>query len=315
MNKTLTDRIKISAKEAGFDLVGIASAAPTGEDDRLRSWLDQGCHASMSWMENHIDKRLDPTRLMPGAQSIVVLAMNYYPGRISHDDPSRARISRYALSHDYHRILKKRALGLLSEIKSWSESIQGRFFVDTAPIMEKFWAVQAGLGGMGKQGLIVTREFGSWVFLGEILLNIGLKQDEPQPDCCGSCRLCIDACPTRAIIAPYVVDANRCLSYLTIEHRGEIPPDAASEMGNRIFGCDICQEVCPWNIQRATVTNKKEFLPNPIHVDLQLKELADFTEEQFRQKFGKSPIKRAKFDGFQRNVRIGLRNAEPLPFT
>ncbi len=305
----LTTKIKELALASGFDLVGVAAAEPTHQDAYLQRWLDNGYHGSMAWMGNHFDKRVDPTKLVSGAKSVVAVAMNYYTPHQHSPDPDSGRISRYAWGDDYHDILKKQLKQMLSAIKSWDEAIDGRAFVDTAPILDKFWAVRAGLGWVGKHSNVITRTHGSWVFLGELVLNIELDYDLPMTDFCGSCRRCIDACPTNAIVEPYVVDATRCISYWTIEHKGDIDPDIAARLGDRIFGCDDCQDVCPWNIRFAKVTDNPGFEPRPGAVRPGLAELADLTKSIFRERFRKSPIKRTKRDGLLRNVAVAHSNA------
>lgn len=294
---------------AGFDKVGIAPAGATGEDEHLGTWLENGCHASMNWMARNVEKRLDPTLLVPGAKSILAVAMNYFTPDRPDDHEPVGRISRYAWGDDYHRVLKSRLKEVLQTIRSWDNRIEGRCFVDTAPIMDKFWAVKAGLGWIGKHSNVITREFGSWVFLGEIVLNVELPPDLPQRELCGTCRRCIDACPTGAIIAPYVVDARKCIAYWTIEHRGEIDRDIAVKMGNRIFGCDACQDVCPWNQKFSRISDKTEFSLRPGFDRRPLRDLSDLTEYQYYQLVKNSPLKRPGRAGFMRNVMIARRNS------
>ncbi len=306
--KELTQKIKELALEIGFDKVGIAPAKPTGEDEHLHLWLQKGYHGAMEWMTRNIEKRLDPTVLLPGAKSVIALAMNYFSGHTNSTDPGIGRISRYAWGDDYHDLLKKRMNAMLAEIKSWNSNVSGRCFVDTAPIMDKYWAVQAGIGWLGKHGVVITRDLGSWVFLGEIVLNIALEYDTALENKCGSCRRCLDVCPTGAIIEPYQVDATRCISYWTIEHQSRINPEIGAQMGNHIFGCDDCQDVCPWNIKFAKITGKSEFQPRKGNLRPTLNSLAKLTEDQFRVRYRKSPVKRSKFSGFQRNIALAKKN-------
>ncbi len=304
----LSHAIKVLAYEVGFDKVGFAEARPTGEASHLQSWLAQGFHGTMEWMARNTDLRLDPTRLFPGAKSVVALAMNYQTSYQHSPDSDHGCISRYAWGDDYHDVLKQRMQQMLTHIRKLDPEIEGRCCVDTAPLQDKFWAVQAGLGWLGKHSNVISRDLGSWIFLGEIILNVELDYDTPQPDYCGSCRRCIDICPTAAIVQPYVVDATKCISYWTIEHRGEIDPAIGELTGNRIFGCDDCQDVCPWNIKFSRPTQKPEFQPRAGLVRPNLSELDDLTEEAFRRNFRKSPIKRSKYAGFRRNVTVALKN-------
>lgn len=305
----LTRRIKTEALELGFDKVGVAAARPTGQDERLHLWLEHGYHGTMQWMNRNIDKRLDPTKLVSGAKSIVAVAMNYYTPHEHANTPDTGKISRYAWGDDYHDVLKARLRQLLETIQSWQAGVEGRCFVDTAPIMDKYWAVQAGLGWLGKHTNVITRDMGSWVFLGEIVLNVELEYDTPMTDFCGTCKRCIDACPTDAIVEPYVLEATRCISYWTIEHRGDIDPVITAQMDNWIFGCDICQDVCPWNIKFAVETQLEAFQPRPGLVRPTLADLADLTEDAFRTIFRKSMVKRPKFAGFKRNIQAVWNNS------
>ncbi|MGQ9630037.1 MAG: tRNA epoxyqueuosine(34) reductase QueG [bacterium] len=298
--------IKARAKELGFCKVGFAEAKALPEAEHLREWLLRRYHAGMGWMARNPERRLDPRLLVPGARSVIVAAMNYYTPQKHTQNPRCGRISRYALGEDYHDVLKGRLRELLQFIALKNPEARGRAFVDTAPIMEKVWAVRAGVGWQGKNSIVVTREFGSWVFLGEIVSNLDLEPDEPARDLCGRCSLCIEACPTRAIVAPRVVDSNRCIAYLTIEHRGPIPKELQEKMGNWIFGCDICQEICPWN---RSAEETQEAALRDRGYDLALNCLSSMSLEEFRQAFRRSPIKRARYEGLLRNIAIAMRNA------
>ncbi len=307
----LTEKIKNKALALGFDKVGIARAEAL-DPDHLREWLRKGYHGSMHYMENYFDKRVDPRQLVKDARSVISLAMNYYTPFEHSRDPAIGRISRYAWGDDYHDIIRHRLKQLLAFIQEQIPECQGRVFVDSAPIMDKQWAVRAGIGWQGKNSNVITRDLGSWIFLGEVVVNIDLNYDVPIANYCGSCTRCIEACPTGAIVQPYVVDARRCISYLTIELKPdeEIPKALQPKLGNHIFGCDICQDVCPWNVKFARPTGEKSFYPRSINREPKLKELAKMTESEFRENYRKSPIKRAKYKGFIRNILVALKNSK-----
>ncbi len=310
----LTQALKQEARRLGFDACGISRAEPLDEEARrLEAWLRQGFQASMGWMERHFDKRVDPRKLVEGAQTIISVLHNYYQPI---ERPARTdvgKISRYAWGDDYHDVLKEK----LWRLYHWLEEavggeIHGRAFVDSAPVMDKAWARRSGLGWMGKHSNLLTRSMGSYFFIGELIVDIPLIPDGPIPDYCGTCTRCIDACPTDAIIQPYVVDANRCISYLTIEHRGDIIPDELKPgMGTWIFGCDICQDVCPWNKFRKP-TRELRYEPREGVVDTPLSEWMELDLALFRKRFRKSPVKRAKYEGFMRNVRIAYQNSRRM---
>lgn len=307
----LTAMIKARAHALGFDKVGIipATALDKASDAGLRAWLESGYQAEMQWMVTHLEKRLDPASLMEGTRSIICVGMNYYnPDAYAPHDPQALKIAKYARGTDYHSVVKDRLKALLAEIRNWAPGVQGRALTDSAPIMEKPLAVQAGLGWMGRHGNLITPDLGSWLFLGELLLDIDLVYEEtPVPNLCGSCRRCMDACPTEAIVADTVVDANRCISYWTIEYKGETFPEAVREnLQGWIFGCDICQNVCPWNIKFARPTREAAFEPRPLNRAPQADILLSLDEEAFREAFRKSPLKRAKRTGLHRNIRQAL---------
>jgi epoxyqueuosine reductase len=302
---TLTHHIQEEALALGFSKVGFIPAAPLQpESQHLSSWLAQGYHADMAWMVNHLDKRQNPATLMEGARSIVCVAMNYYSPLEENPAPDAVKIARYALGTDYHTVLKDRLKVLLARIQSWDPGIQGRAFTDSAPLMEKAMAIRAGLGWQGKNGNLITRDQGSWLFLGELLLNVALAYTETHvTDACGSCTRCISACPTDAIPQPGVVDATKCISYWTIEHKGDVIPDEiAQQMEGWVFGCDICQEVCPWNLKFARPTQEEAFLPRPWNRQPTATDLLALDEETFGERYRKSPVKRTKLKGLQRNV-------------
>ena len=307
----LARALKAEATRLGFDACGISKAERLDDEARrLEQWLAEDRHASMAYMANHFDKRVDPTRLVEGAQSVVSVLHNYYQAVAHPDDDAIGKISRYAWGDDYHDVLKEKLYELYHWLDERLGGISGRAFVVSAPVLDKVWAARSGLGWIGKHTNLINRQMGSFFFIGELIVDVPLPPDSPIPDYCGSCTRCLDACPTDAIYQPYVVDANRCISYLTIEHRGDdIPPALHPDMENWIFGCDICQDVCPWN-KFKFATEEPRFMPRPGFTDTELRQWIELDLEGFRETFRKSPIKRAKFEGFIRNVRIALRNWE-----
>jgi len=309
----LSQAIKQKALELGLDACGISRAeALDVEAARLKNWLSRGNHASMSWMENHLEKRTDPTKLVDGARSVVSVIQSYYYPDEPSDDPDIGRISRYAWGDDYHLVLKDRLASLYEWIQGEVGEVSGRFFVDSAPIMDKAWAARAGLGWIGKHTNLISPQHGSWFFIGELVLNIELSPDEPILDQCGSCTACLDACPTAAITEPYVVDANLCISYTTIEHReDDVDQSIRDNHGNWIFGCDICQEVCPWN-KFHTESSEVRYAPRPGILETPIATWAELDQESFSSRFRKSAIKRTKISGFERNVRYAMDNARRL---
>ena len=301
---TLTEQIKAKALEIGFSKVGIAKADPLREDaERLKDWLHRGYHASMTWMGQNTAKRADPREIVTGARSIISVAANYYTDVQHHPKPDEGKVSRYAWGDDYHILVTARIQKLYECIKQMAPESNGRYYVDTGPVMDKVWAERAGLGWRGKHTNLITKDFGSWVFLGEIISTLELEYDAPMEDFCGSCTACIDACPTDAIAEPYVVDSNKCISYLTIEHRGPIDESLAPDFDRWVYGCDICQDVCPWNkFQRPTPD--KEFLPREGNSTPALGGLISLAKEEFTERFRKSPIKRTKREGIIRNAKF-----------
>ncbi len=307
----LARALKAEATRLGFDACGISKAERLDDEARrLEQWLAEDRHASMAYMANHFDKRVDPTRLVEGAQSVVSVLHNYYQAVVPPDDDDVGKISRYAWGDDYHDVLKEKLYELYHWLDERLGGISGRAFVDSAPVLDKVWAARSGLGWIGKHTNLINRQMGSFFFIGELIVDVPLPPDSSIPDYCGSCTRCLDACPTDAIYQPYVVDANRCIAYLTIEHRGDdIPPALHPDMENWIFGCDICQDVCPWN-KFKFATEEPRFMPRPGLTDTELRQWIELDLEAFRETFRKSPIKRAKFEGFIRNVRIALENWE-----
>jgi len=309
MNKHLTELIKRRAGELGFDKVGVARAAPLREEaDLLDQWLSRGYHGTMKWMAKEPGRRADPARVLPGAASVIMVAMNYYVDLPHEDGPGKGKISRYAWGSDYHEIMLIPLERLLESIVAAEPGARGKVYVDTGPVMEKAWAARAGIGWLGKHTNVITQELGSWVFLGEIILSLDLVPDAPAVDRCGSCSLCIEACPTDAIVAPYVLDATRCISYLTIEHRGEIARELAGKFEGWIYGCDICQDVCPWNEKFSTPTHVPGFGPRDENRSPELGTIARMSPAEFSARYRKSPVKRTRHRGLVRNAEIVLAN-------
>lgn len=312
VNHDLSTRIKDKAYELGFNQVGISRADADGRaEDKLSVWLSRGFHGEMTWMERTADKRRNIKNVFPDIRSVVSVAVNYYTDHAPQETGGKGRISRYAWGDDYHYIITDwvRQLATWIDAEAEKEGIpcESRTYVDTGPILEKAWAQRAGIGWVGKHSNLVSAEYGSWLLLGEVLLTVDLEPDMPAPDQCGACRLCIEICPTDAIPEPYVLDATKCIAYLTIEHRGPIPAPYHFDMGNRIFGCDDCLDICPYN-EHAVPTFERAFEPRTYALSPDLKELAEQTTAEFQITFKKSPLKRAKYEGLQRNVAIARKN-------
>ena len=300
------------ALELGFSKVGIAKAESGIETERLQDWLALGYQADMDWMTN--PKRQDITQVMTGVKSVICVALNYYTPHQHSEDRDVGKISRYGWGRDYHKVLTKKLKALATWLESLSENqgenIQARFYVDTGPIAEKAFAQRAGIGWIGKHSNVITRDYGSWLFLGEVLTNLELEPDRPHTEHCGTCTRCIDACPTGAIAQPFVVDANRCIAYHTIENKAEKLPEAiADNLQNWVAGCDICQDVCPWNQRFSQETLEADFQPFPHNIDPQLAELSNMTEEVWDQNFIGSALRRIKRDRWHRNARNILTRA------
>lgn len=304
----LSSQIRAEALRLGFIGVGIASASPLPNDEYFATWLEKGFHGEMRYMERQAQKRLDPGRVLANARSLLVLALNYYTGDTAANAPMKGRISRYGWGDDYHSIVGDRLKVLLDFIQRVEPSVQGICYADTGPIMEKVWGARTALGWMGKHTNLIARNWGSWFFIGVILLDRELEHDSRAGDFCGTCRRCIETCPTGAIVAPYVLDARLCISYLTIELRGPIPRSLRPLMGNRIFGCDDCQEACPWN-RFAIKTSEKGFRAREGNLMPDLTPLVRITPDEFKKRFKSSPIWRATRDGFIRNVVVALGNS------
>ncbi len=310
----LRQRMADKAKELGFIEFGVAEATALDEEAmHLREYLDFQYHASMQWMVRNVQRRTDPREVVPGAKSVIMVAYNYYTGRAP-EDPGTAKISNYAWGDDYHDVITPKVRELetyLHEIAA--DEVQSRSYVDTGPIMEKAWAARAGIGWIGKHTNLIHRDHGSWFFLGAIIADMVLEYDAPIQDYCGSCSLCIDACPTDAIVEEYVLDSRKCISFLTIENREDsIPRESAEGLHGWIFGCDICQNVCPWNNRFEHTTDDPHFAPREENVGKKLEKWLDLTEAHYRKRFKKSPVKRAKYRGLQRNVRAALQREEAL---
>ena len=305
---TLTTKIREEANRLGFFKVGITPVRPLPQSEAFDRWLDNGMHGEMQYMSRQAEKRRDPSQVLQSARSILVLAMNYNVAAHNDEDPARGRISRYAWGEDYHELIEERLRQLHEFMLQLEPGAQGLHYVDTGPVMEKVWGAQSSLGWIGKHSNLITRDQGSWFFIGIILSSLELEYDPIEKDYCGSCSRCIPACPTGAIVAPYVVDARLCISYLTIELRGPIPRELRGLIGNRVFGCDDCQDVCPWN-RFAVPSSEPTFHPSNGSLMPELSSLVSLTEAEFKRRFHKSPIKRARRDGLVRNVVVALGNS------
>ena len=300
--KSLTLKIKSKAKEIGFEKVGIAKAVTTKtEQSRLNTWIKEGSHASMKWLENRKNERGDIHSYFPEAKSVISVGLNYYIGKNQTDLKSDYKFSNYSWGEDYHQILKKKLFNLLAWIKKSEPKIKGLVCVDTAPVMEKVWAQRAGLGWIGKHTNLISTDYGSWLFLGELILDIDLKTDLMfNEDLCGSCTACLDACPTKAL-TEYKIESEKCISYKTIEYRGDFSKKNENLHG-WIYGCDICQDVCPWNNKFSKKSNLEEFLPKQEIVDWSTNDWNNLNEENFRKIFKGSSVKRTKYIGLKRNL-------------
>ncbi len=298
--------IKARAAELGFDACAVAAVEPVDPEDRLGTWLTSGFHAGMDWMARTKSVRQDVRLKLPGARSVVVVARNYCAPRPP-KPPDTGRVSRYAWGRDYHRVLRKPLRALAAHMDSLQDTGASYCCIDSGPVLEKFWAARAGLGWIGKNSLVLRRDLGSWFFLGTILTTLPLPPDPPIPDFCGTCTRCLDACPTNAIVEPGVVDSRLCISYHTIENRGEIPNALRSAFDDWVFGCDLCQEVCPWN-KDVPATSETDFHPREGHAHPPLERLETMDEAEFSGEFAGTPIMRAKLHGMQRSARIAKEN-------
>jgi epoxyqueuosine reductase len=297
--------IKKAATELGFSYCGISKAEFLEEEaPRLEEWLKRGYQGKMSYLENHFDKRLDPRLLVPGAKSVISLMYNYYPDKdLAADKVDSYKIAKYAYGEDYHFVIKEKLKTFLELIQEEVGKVEGRAFVDSAPVHERAWAKKSGLGWIGKNSLLLNREMGSFFFLAELIIDLELEYDGPIKDYCGTCTACMDACPTDAIPAPYVVDGSKCISYFTIELKEEIPTEVKGKFENWIFGCDICQDVCPWN-RFAKPHQEKKFQPHPELEKMTVSDWREITEDVFDRLFQKSAVQRTKLNGLKRNIQF-----------
>ncbi|WP_298419013.1 tRNA epoxyqueuosine(34) reductase QueG [uncultured Kordia sp.] len=298
---THTKLIKEEAKRLGFLSCGISKTEFLEEEaPRLEAWLNKNMHGEMSYMENHFDKRLDPTKLVDDSKSVVSLLLNYFPSEIQQDTEA-PKISKYAYGTDYHFVIKDKLKHLLNFIQDEIGEVSGRAFVDSAPVLDKAWAAKSGLGWIGKHSNLLTQKVGSFYFIAELIIDLELDYDAPVTDHCGSCTACIDACPTQAIVEPYVVDGSKCISYFTIELKNEIPIHMHGQFDDWMFGCDVCQDVCPWN-RFSKPHNEPLFNPHPELLSMSKKDWEEITQEVFSQIFKKSAVKRTKYTGLIRNI-------------
>lgn len=297
-----TTLIKAEAKRLGFLSCGISKAGFLEEEaPRLEAWLDKNHHGEMKYMENHFDKRLDPTLMVDDAKSVVSLLLNYYPNETQ--NPESYKISKYAYGQDYHFVIKEKLKELLHTIQTEIGEVSGRAFVDSAPVLDKAWAAKSGLGWIGKNSNLLTQQVGSFYFIAELVIDLDLEYDHATTDHCGTCTACLDACPTEAIVAPYVVDGSKCISYFTIELKENIPMEMKGKMDDWMFGCDVCQDVCPWN--RFSKPHREPlFNPNPEILSFTRKDWEEITEDTFRKVFKDSAVKRTKLEGLQRNIKF-----------
>jgi epoxyqueuosine reductase len=294
--------IKSEAQRLGFLSCGISKVQfLEKEAPRLENWLKNNSHGQMSYMENHFDKRLNPALLVDGAKSVISLLLNYYPSEFQKEDSYK--ISKYAYGHDYHFVIKEKLKALLFSIEEQIGAVSGRAFVDSAPVLDKAWAAKSGLGWIGKNSNLITQKVGSFYFIAELIVDLELEYDAPTTDHCGTCTACLDACPTQAIIAPYQVDGSKCISYYTIELKDHLPEGMKGKFDDWAFGCDVCQDVCPWN-RFSKAHNEPLFNPNSEVLSFSKKDWEEITAETFQKVFKDSPLKRTKFEGLRRNIQF-----------
>jgi epoxyqueuosine reductase len=299
--KEISQSIKVKAFELGFESCGISKAEKLGDHQKaLENWNQKGLNASMHYMENNFEKRLDPTLLEVGTQSVISVLINYFP-KDQQVNPGVPKIAKYAYGKDYHFVIKDKLKKLLDYINTDLVSCQGRVFTDSAPVLERAWAAKSGLGWIGKNTCLIVPNKGSFFFIGEVLIDAELEYDRPITDYCGTCTKCLNACPTNALVAPYLLDSNRCISYQTIENKGELPGTLKNKFQDWIFGCDICQDVCPWN-KFAAPTTEPEFTPNRRIIEMSREDWDNLDNAQFNLLFKKSALMRAKFNGLRRNL-------------
>ena len=297
-----TKLIKQEAKRLGFLSCGISKAGFLEEEaPRLENWLNKNMHGEMAYMENHFDKRLDPTKLVEGAKTVISLLLNYYPEATQED--GTYKLSKYAYGQDYHHVIKSKLKALQEYIQQEIGAVHGRAFVDSAPVLDKAWAAKSGLGWIGKHSNLLTQQIGSFYFIAELIIDLELEYDTPVTDHCGSCTACIDACPTQAIVDPYVVDGSKCISYFTIELKNELPDTMKGKFDDWIFGCDVCQDVCPWN-KFSQPHQEPLFNPHPELLTMTKQDWQEITDDVFKKVFQKSAVKRTKYEGLSRNIKF-----------
>lgn len=302
LQQKFSQQIKAKAIELGFDACGISKAEFLEEEaPRLEAWLNQNYHGKMGYMANHFDKRLDPRKLVEGAKSVITVILNYFPEQTLSENDDNYKISKYAYGTDYHFVLKDKLKDLMSYISEEIGEVNGRVFVDSAPVMDKVWAKKSGIGWVGKHTNLITREIGSFFFIGEIICDLELQADVGMKDYCGTCTRCVDACPTDAITQPYVVDGSKCISYFTIELKDAIPEEVKGKFENWIFGCDICQDVCPWN-RFSRPTQIADFRQHPDLEQFTKTDWEEISQEVFQEIFRRSAVKRTKLEGLRRNI-------------
>lgn len=290
------------AKEYGFDLAGFAEALPLDDEySRLEEWIGKKYNAGMDYMQRNMNKRKDVKAILPDAKSVISLGMNYYNEGEFSNKPGTGKVSRYAWGKDYHFIIWERLESLIEDLKELDPEFEAIEYVDTGPVMDKVWAVHAGLGWQGKNSNVISKKYGSWFFIATLITNYKFEYSDEMADFCGTCNACIDACPTKAIVEDGVIDANRCISYLTIENKGDIPEEFKGKMGNWIFGCDTCQDVCPWNISFAVPSRETDFTKNIVK-ELSFDDVTGMSEVEFKNRFENSPIYRSKLKGLKRNA-------------
>lgn len=296
-----TTQIKAEAKRLGFLSCGISKAGfLEKEAPRLENWLNKNMHGQMGYMQNHFDKRLDPTKLVDDSKSVISLLLNYYPSQVQ-EDKKAPKLSKYAYGQDYHFVIKEKLKELTHFIQQEIGDVSGRAFVDSAPVLDKAWAAKSGLGWIGKNSNLLTQQVGSFYFIAELIIDLDLEYDSIVSDHCGTCTACIDACPTQAITEPYVVDGSKCISYFTIELKDQLPNNLKGKFDDWMFGCDVCQDVCPWN-KFSKPHNEPLFNPHPDLLAMTKQDWEDITEEVFKKVFQKSAVKRTKFEGLKRNI-------------
>lgn len=310
VNKTdLTQKVKSSARDLGFAPVGITSADAPERFRFYEAWVSKGYAGEMGYLGRNLDRRANVAELVPGARSIICVGLNYLPPSTDPEDAgTTGQISCYARGDDYHEVMKTRLLDLLAELQAMCPGTEGRAYVDTGPVLEREYAARAGLGWFGKHTNLIEKRSGSWFFVGELIVTADLVPDAPATDHCGTCTRCIDACPTDAILEPYVLDSNRCISYLTIELKGPIPKDLREGIGDWVYGCDVCQDVCPWNEKHARPSTESAFASRPGFDRPNLQELLSLDQDAFSRRFRKSPIKRTKRRGLLRNAAVAIGN-------